>query len=276
MSDRVDLRGKVAVVTGGGRGLGQAMALALAARGAAVAVTARSADQLRATVGSIDAAGGVARAFPAHLGDAGDVQRLKAAVEQDLGAPCILVNCAGTFGPVALVQDSDPAEWIDTLMINTVAAYLTTHAFVGAMLAHGWGRIVNVSSAASLHPPGGYNTAYATSKAALNHFTRGLAAELDGSGVTANVIHPGDVKTAMWADIRGKAGRLTAGADGYRNWVKWVDETGGDPPHKAADLVLNLVSDAAAGINGKFLWIADSLQKPVASWGDESDALPWN
>ncbi len=276
MSVRIDLHGKVAVVTGGGRGLGQAMALALAANGAAVAVTARSAGQLRATAELIAAAGAAGRAFPANLADAGDVQWLKAAVEEELGAPDILVNCAGVFGPVALVQDSDPAEWTDTLMVNTVAAYLTAHAFVGAMLARGWGRIVNVSSAAALHPPGGYNTAYATSKAALNTFTRGLAAELEGTGVTANVIHPGDVKTEMWADVRDKAAGLSAGADGYRNWVKWVDETGGDPPHKAADLVLNLVSAAAAGVNGKFLWIADSLQKPIASWGDESGALPWN
>ncbi len=276
MSNRVDLHGKVAVVTGGGRGLGQAMALALAAHGSAVAVTARSADQLLATAELIAAAGGVARRFPANLTDAGDVQRLKDTVEREMGAPDILVNCAGVFGPIALVQDCDPAEWVDTLMINTVAPYFTTHAFLGAMLARGWGRIVNVSSAASLHPPGGYNTAYATSKAALNHFTRGLAAELDGSGVTANVIHPGDVKTEMWADIRDKAGRMTAGADGYRNWVKWVDETGGDPPHKAAELVLNLVSDASASVNGKFLWIADSLQKPIPSWGDESGPLPWN
>lgn len=275
MSDQIDLHGKVAVVTGGGRGLGQAMALALAAHGSAVAVIARSADQLRATADLIAAAGGVARAFPANLADASDVQRLKDTVEREMGAPDILVNCAGVFGPIALVQDSDPAEWVDTLMINTVAPYLTTHAFLGAMLARGWGRIVNVSSAASLHPPGGYNTAYATSKAALNHFTRGLAAELDGSGVTANVIHPGDVKTEMWADIRDKAGRMTAGAEGYRNWVKWVDETGGDPPHKAAELVLNLVSDASASVNGKFLWIADSLQKPIPSWGDEIGTLPW-
>lgn len=276
MSGRIDLRGRVALVTGGGRGLGQAMALALAAHGAAVAVTARSADQLRTTAELIAAAGGVARAFPANVANAGDVQGLKAAVGQELGAPDILVNCAGVFGPVGLVQDSDPTEWIDTLMINAVAAYLTAHAFVGAMLARGWGRIVNVSSAAALHPPGGYNTAYATSKTALNSFTRGLAAELEGTGVTANAIHPGDVKTEMWADIRDKAARLSAGADGYRNWVKWVDETGGDPPHKAADLVLNLVSDAAAGVNGRFLWIADSLQKPIASWGDESGALPWD
>ena len=74
------------------------------------------------------------------------------------------------------------------------------------MLEAGWGRIVNVTSAASLHPPGPLNSAYGTAKAALNQFTRHLAAEIAGSGVTANVIHPGDVKTDMWADIRDECG----------------------------------------------------------------------
>ena len=70
------------------------------------------------------------------------------------------------------------------------------------MIDAGWGRIVNVTSAASLHPPGPLNSAYATAKVALNQLTRHLAAEIAGTGVTANVIHPGDVKTDMWADIR--------------------------------------------------------------------------
>jgi len=83
--------------------------------------------------------------------------------------------------------------------------------------------------------------------------------------VTANVIHPGDVKTEMWADIRDQAAALPIAA-GYREWVKWVEETGGDPPEKAADLVLRLCSDEAASINGQFVWIEDGLQKPIPSW----------
>ena len=109
------------------------------------------------------------------------------------------------FGPIQLIKDSDPKEWIETLMTNMVSHYLTCRAFVGGMIDQGWGRIVNVTSANALHPPGPLHSAYGTSKAALNHFTRHLAAEIEGSGVTANVIHPGDVKTEMWADIRAKA-----------------------------------------------------------------------
>ena len=105
-----------------------------------------------------------------------------------------------------------------------------------ACSAQGWGRIVNVTSAAALHPPGPLNSAYGTSKVALNQFTRHLAAELAGTGVTANVFHPGDVKTEIWADIRDQVAAL--GSDGRRLRAAgstWVEETGGDPPEKAAD-----------------------------------------
>ena len=93
--------------------------------------------------------------------------------------------------------------------------------------------------------------------------------------MTANVIHPGDVKTHMWADIRERA--LAAGpiAEDYQQWVSWVDETGGDPPHKAVEAVLRLCSDDAADISGQFCWIDDPLQAPIASWDTVVDARPW-
>jgi NAD(P)-dependent dehydrogenase (short-subunit alcohol dehydrogenase family) len=96
--------------------------------------------------------------------------------------------------------------------------------------------------------------------------TRQLAAELAGSGVTANVIHPGEVKTEMWADIRQQALGLGALGDGLRRWAQWVEETGGDPPMKAAELVLQLMNEDAAEINGQFLWITEGLKAPMASW----------
>ena len=102
------------------------------------------------------------------------------------------------------------------MMIDAVAPYLVTRAFVGGMVDAGWGRIVNITSAASLHPPGPMNSAYGTAKVALNQFTRHLAAELAGTGVTANVLHPGDVKTDMWADIRDRVDRRRSGGRGLR------------------------------------------------------------
>ena len=243
------LEGQVAVVTGASRGVGQVIADALEARGLVVARVARSATP-----------------FTADVADPAAVDRLKTEIEAQLGPPTVVVNAAGIFGPIALIKDSDPQDWIETLMIDTVGPYLVSRAFIDGMLAAGWGRIINLSSAAALHTPGPLNSAYATAKVALNQLTRHLAAELEGQGVTANAIHPGDVKTAMWADIRDKTQASVHSGGNYDNWVAWVEETGGDPPEKAAQLVLDIIESS---INGRFLWIDDPLQKPIPSWGDE-------
>jgi NAD(P)-dependent dehydrogenase (short-subunit alcohol dehydrogenase family) len=93
--------------------------------------------------------------------------------------------------------------------------------------------------------------------------------------VTANVLHPGDVKTEMWAAIRAEAKPMGPEGEAYRKWVRWVEQTGGDDPQKAADLVLRLLSDEAAATNGQFLWIEGGLQAPIPSWGDAAGAQPW-
>lgn len=244
----MNLKGHIAVVTGASRGVGRAIADALESRGVVVAPVARSSAR-----------------FTADVSNPADVARLKTAVEAELGQPTILIHAAGIFGPIALIKDSDPKEWIETLMIDTVGPYLVSRAFLDGMIDAGWGRIVSLSSAASLHTPGPLNSAYGTAKVALNQFTRHLAAELKETGVTANVIHPGDVKTAMWSDIRDKTGTIEGDDSSYDRWVEWVEETGGDPPEKAAKLVLDIIE---SDINGRFLWIDDPLQAPIPSWGD--------
>lgn len=188
--------------------------------------------------------------------------------------PSILINAAGVFRPIDMVNDSDPAAWIDTLMINTIAPYLMCRAFVGGVISAGWGRVVNVTLAVALREPGPAGSAYAISKAALNQFTRHLAAELNCTGVTANVIHPGDVKTDMWAYIRDASERLGSVANAYVKWANWVDQMGGDNPEKAADLVASLMRDDVAKINGRFLWIKDGLQNPIPSWGEPGKPQP--
>jgi NAD(P)-dependent dehydrogenase (short-subunit alcohol dehydrogenase family) len=270
-----DQAGRIAVVTGGGRGLGRQIAIALADRGATVVAVARSAGQLAETVGLAAGVTGSIVAVPTDVSDPDQVAELGRQVRARTGDPSILVNAAGVFGPISLIRDSDPREWVRTVMIDAVAPYLMVHEFLPAMLDAGWGRIVNVTSAASLHPPGPLNSAYGTAKVALNQFTRHLAAEIAGSGVTANVIHPGDVKTDMWADIRDKVASLGPEAEGYQQWVSWVEETGGDPPAKAVDLVLRLTSDAGGATNGEFCWVEDPLQAPIPSWGPPPDARPW-
>jgi NAD(P)-dependent dehydrogenase (short-subunit alcohol dehydrogenase family) len=267
-----NLSGKVAVVTGASRGLGRRIAERLGRDGAAVALVAHNQAALEQVSQQIASAKCL---VAADLSKPESVQQAKAVIERELGVPSILVNAAGVFGPIDLVKDTDPAAWIETIMVNTIACYLTSRAFVGGMIDRKWGRIVNVTSAAALHEPGPINSAYGTSKAALNQFTRPLASELKGTGVTANVIHPGDVKTDMWAEIKKSSERLGSVADAYIQWANWVEETGGDDPEKAADLVSDLMSDEAAEVNGQFLWIKDGLQAPIPSWGQQSQQQPW-
>ena len=270
-----DQQGRVAVVTGGGRGVGRAIALGLAGRGASVVAVARNEEQLAECVSMGQAAGGTISAFAADVADASAVARMAEQVRERLGTPTILANAAGTFGPIALIKDTDPLEWQETIAIDAVAPFFTCQAFVGGMLDEGWGRIVNITSAASLHPPGPLNSAYGVSKVALNQLTRHLASEIAGTGVTANVIHPDDVKTDMWADINERVQGMGAVAENYVEWAAWVEETGGDPPQKAVDLVLRLTSDEGGDTNGMFCWIDDPLQAPIESWGPPSDDRPW-
>jgi len=266
---------QIAIVTGASRGIGQRVAVRLARFGMGVAIVSRSKPQLEETADLITQVSGDALVIPGDISQPDAVESIKERVLEQFGPPTVLVNAAGVFGPIQVVWKTDPEDWIRTQMINTIGPYLTCRAFVGGMIEAGWGRIINVTSAAALHEPGPINSAYGVSKAALNQFTRHLAAEVAGTGVTANVIHPGDVKTGMWAEIRDAAKDLGPEAARYKEWAAWVEETGGDDPEKAADLVGALVSEAAASINGRFLWIKDGLQAPIPSWGDFTPDEIW-
>ena len=268
-------RDRVAVVTGAGRGLGRAVAVALAGRGHPVVGVARDAAQLAETADLASAGGGRMFTRPTDVADTAAVAELGDFVRTQLGPPAILVNAAGMFGPIAFVRDTVPDDWVRTVMVDGIAPFLTINQFVGGMIDAGWGRIVNITSAASLHPPGPLNSAYATAKVALNQLTRHVAAEIEGTGVTANVIHPGDVKTDMWQDIHDRVAVMGPEAEPYRQWADWVAETGGDPPSKAVDLILRLTSDQGADINGRFCWIEEPLQAPIPSWGGPETTQPW-
>src|SRR5439155_22073958 len=182
------------------------------------------------------------------------------------------VNAASRFGPISLVKDSNPDDWIRTIMVDLAGSYLLCRAFVPGMIEAGWGRVINLTSAASLHPPGKLISAYGTAKAGLNQFTRHLAAELAGTGVTANVIQPGDLKTDMWADIKSQVEQLGDIADAYGQWVTWVEETGGDPVEKAAQLVLDIIE---SDVNGQFLWIDEPFQPAIPSSGEAGQEPLW-
>jgi NAD(P)-dependent dehydrogenase (short-subunit alcohol dehydrogenase family) len=258
-----ELEGRVAVVVGAAGGLGRDLACALAERGASVVLAGRTRAKLDETLRLLRSDALVA---PTDVSERGDVDRLRAMTEERFGRADVLINCAGIFGPLRRIVDSDPDEWVRTLSINCVGPYLTARAFAPGMIAAGWGRIVNVSSAAPLYPPAAVNSAYATSKAALNQMTRHLAVELAGTGVTANVMHPGSLKTEMWADMKSQIVDAGDGAQGLRDWVDMVEMTGGDSTKHAVELVLALVSEESAETNGRFCWPTGIAEAPLPSW----------
>jgi len=257
---------RTALVTGAGSGVGEVVARALGARGMRVALVGRRADRLEAVAHAIAAAGGAAAVFPCDVASADAVAQLAPAVSACFGAPHVLFNGAGLFGECLPIGESTPEVWLETVRINTFGPYLVCRAFLAGMIANGWGRIVNVSSAAALSPVYNISSAYQLSKVALNHFTRQLAQELANTGVTANVIHPGEVQTEMFAAIKADATTRTGAGRNMLTWVEKVELTGGDPPEKTADLVLDLLRPENDGITGRFLWIKDGLKSPMPSW----------
>ncbi len=197
------LVGRTALVTGAGRGIGRAIALGLAGDGAQVALLARSVDQLAEVAAAVSAAGGTALVVPTDVGDPAGVNQAVAMVLAEFGAVDILVNDAAVVAPLGPTVSVDADAWALAFAVNVVGPLRLTQAVLPGMIERGWGRIANVSSGIAAHPAAmiGMN-AYAASKSALEAHTYNLAAELAGTGVTANVYRPGSVDTAMQGWIR--------------------------------------------------------------------------
>jgi NAD(P)-dependent dehydrogenase (short-subunit alcohol dehydrogenase family) len=200
MSRQLD--GRVAVVTGAGRGIGRTTAVALAREGADVACVARTASQLAETATLVRAADRRAQQIEADIGEPPAPSLIAANVLAELGAIDILVNNAATVQPAGPTATARPEDWAQAVAVNLTGPVRLTLAVLDAMIKQGYGRIVNVSSAIAAAPGAmqGLN-AYAASKAALEAHTLGLAAELAGTGVTVNIVRPGPVDTAMPAWI---------------------------------------------------------------------------
>ena len=182
----MELTGKRALVTGGGRGIGLAIARALAARGASVTVSGRARGPIEEAAQAI---GG--RAVVCDLTDRAATDALVA----EVGAVDILVNNAGVAESAPLAA-TDDAMWDRILELDATAPFRLVRALVPAMVAAGWGRVVNVASNAGLTGYG-YTAAYCAAKHAMVGFTRALAIDLGCSGVTINAVCPGWVDTPM-------------------------------------------------------------------------------
>jgi NADP-dependent 3-hydroxy acid dehydrogenase YdfG len=195
------LEGRVALVTGAGRGIGRAAARALAAAGAAVVLAARTRQELAEVVGEVHQAGQRALAVPTDVTSDAAVHALVEQAVAELGRVDVLVTAAGVaaFGPVA---EAKAGDWDAMLAVNLRAVMQCCRAVVPLMLRQGSGTIVNVASIAADRPiPGA--AAYAATKAGVVGFSRVLAEELRNTGVRVGVLLPGAVDTPIWDAIAG-------------------------------------------------------------------------
>jgi 3-oxoacyl-[acyl-carrier protein] reductase len=191
-----DLGGRVALVTGGGRGIGKAIALVLAEAGADVAVNYRArGDAAEATADEIRRLGRRVAVVQADVSLGADVNALVENVEKNLGAIDILVNNAGISEPCG-IEELTEALFDRTLTVNLKSAFLCTQAVLPGMRARGFGRIVNISSGAA-RGAGAVGVHYNASKAGMEGLTRGYAARVVKDGVTVNAVAPSLIATEM-------------------------------------------------------------------------------
>jgi 3-oxoacyl-[acyl-carrier protein] reductase len=240
----IDLTGKVALVTGAGRGIGREIALTLAGEGVTVAVTDLLREPLDALVGEIVRRGGTGHAYAGDVRSAGRVAETVDDVVGRFGRLDILVNNAGV-APGAPVEALSEETWDLNLDVNLKGTFLMCRAVIPAMKRQRWGRIINAASFAAIVPITG-SAAYAASKAGVHYFTRVLAGELGPWNVTVNCYAPGMIPSEMnrFADAAPAHQQRLLDTLTLRRWGQAQD---------VARLVCFLASDLAGFITGTMI-----------------------
>jgi 3-oxoacyl-[acyl-carrier protein] reductase len=240
------LRGKVALVTGSSRGIGLAEARLLAREGVRIAVNGLDRERAEAAAAELRAAGGDALAFAGDVTRSAEVADLFARIRVGLGPCSILVNNAGLAGrhlgkPADEISEDD---WDAVIDSHLRATWLCTRAALPEMRAARWGRIVNTSS---IHHTGGGRpglASYAAAKGAISAFTRTVAKEVAGDGITINTVAPGFVRTDM----------LTKLPEDFQSRVRSQSPLGRPAePDEVAAAVVFLCSQQASYITGALL-----------------------
>ena len=194
------LKNKTAIVTGGSRGIGKAVATALALEGANVAILyAGNEEAANQVCGDITKIGTTARSYQCNVADSEQVKATVNSILKDFGGVDILVNNAGITrdGLLGMMPDKD---FTDVLLVNLTGAFNLTKNLYGHFLKKRAGRIINISSVSGLMGNAGQSN-YAASKAGLIGFTKSVAKELAGRGITCNAVAPGFIETEMTEEI---------------------------------------------------------------------------
>ena len=270
MAGEKRLEGKVAVITGGGRGIGQAIARAYAAEGASLMLAARTDSELQQTAHQIrEAHGGAVRTVIADVRVREQVENTVAEAEDHFGRIDVMVNNAGNTGQIGPLWELDPERWANVISVHVLGTYYGCRAVIPGMLERGAGRIVNMAGV------GGPNdTSYDAAKTAIINMTENLSVELAGTGITVNAISPGSIHTRMWEEVRDMA--LAAGDMALYEKGVQVTSGGGASIERAAQLAVLLGSDECGGLSGRLIRAALDTFEDIPKRVDEimsSDAL---